>query len=232
MSAFDSHEVHVRGDEVADAFASARTDWPTTPTLRWWRFDAPVLVLGSAQPDDVVDRRAAVAAGVQVVRRASGGGAVLLAPDDAQWVDVIVPRDDPRAVDDVVAAARWLGDAWIAALVALGVAPGSLDRHDGRAVTTPWSSLVCFAGIGPGEVRLAGRKLVGISQRRSRAGTRFQVAVLHRWDPVGILALLALEPARRAEAGRALAEVATGLPTAPERLRGAFEAAVGDATAG
>ena len=42
---------------------------------------------------------------------------------------------------------------------------------------TGWCPLVCFAGVGPGEVLAGGRKLVGISQRRTRAGARFQCAV-------------------------------------------------------
>ena len=40
--------------------------------------DRPTLVLGSAQPDTDVDQRVAGALGVDVVRRRSGGGAVLL----------------------------------------------------------------------------------------------------------------------------------------------------------
>ena len=40
--------------------------------------------------------------GVAVVRRRSGGGAVLLDPGGVVWVDVVVPRHDPRWDDDVV----------------------------------------------------------------------------------------------------------------------------------
>jgi hypothetical protein len=36
------------------------------------------------------------------------------------------------------------------------------------------SDLICFAGLGPGEVTWKGRKLVGISQRRVKQGGRFQ----------------------------------------------------------
>jgi lipoate-protein ligase A len=41
-------------------------------------------------------------------------------------------------------------------------------------VCTAWCELVCFAGLGPGEVSLAGTKLVGLSQRRTRNGIRIQ----------------------------------------------------------
>jgi hypothetical protein len=49
---------------------------------------------------------------------------------------------------------------------------------------------VCFAGIGPGEVVTGDDKLVGISQRRSRAGARYQCAVHTTWSPQALVDLL------------------------------------------
>ncbi|MEO7428911.1 MAG: hypothetical protein ABIY48_05965, partial [Acidimicrobiales bacterium] len=64
--------------------------------------------------------------------------------------------------------------------------------HDGPLVRARWSDLVCFAGLGPGELTdAAGRKVLGISQRRTRAGARFQCAALGRWDPSRLVSLLA-----------------------------------------
>ena len=54
---------------------------------------------------------------------------------------------------------------------------------------------VCFAGLGPGEVTVDGRKVVGISQRRTRAWARFQCAALGRWDPAALAELLVGVPA-------------------------------------
>ena len=69
------------------------------------------------------------------------------------------PRRRPLWHDDVGRATWWLGETWATALGALGVvAP---DVHRGGIVTTPWSRLVCFAGLGPGEVTSGGRKVVG-----------------------------------------------------------------------
>lgn len=212
---------------VADALASARTDWPTRPTLTWWAIDRPTLVLGSAQPATTVDAVAAAAAGVEVVRRASGGGAVLLDPHDVVWADLVIPPGHPRWDDDVIAAARWVGDAWVEALVALGLPADTLECHHGGLVRSRWSDSVCFAGLGPGEVRMAGRKVVGISQRRTRAGARFQMAALRRWDPVGIVALLALDDEARASAIDAIAGLAAGAPVGPDALQAAFSAVLG-----
>ncbi len=62
---------------------------------RLWVLDptAPAVVLGSTQSDDAVDRDAARRAGVDVVRRRSGGGAVWVSPGDPIWIDIVVPRD-------------------------------------------------------------------------------------------------------------------------------------------
>ncbi len=63
--------------------------------------------------------------------------------------------------------------------------------HRGPQVRTTWSELVCFAGIAPGEVLLDGVKLVGLSQRRTRRGARFQCAVNRRFDGDLLIELLA-----------------------------------------
>jgi hypothetical protein len=125
---------------------------------------------------------------------------VLLTPGEVLWVDVVVAPSDPLWDADVVRAVDWLGDAWAAAVG--GVA------HHGPLVSTSWSRLVCFAGLGPGEVTVGGRKVVGISQRRTRRGARFQCAVLGRWDPDGLVGLLAPP---RPDAGE-LDDAATGVP--------------------
>jgi lipoate-protein ligase A len=158
-----------------------------------WIFDvdAPALVLGSAQPMAGVDVEACHRAGVDVVRRRSGGGAVLLEPGDASWVDLVVPRYDPLWDDDIARAAHWIGGAWAQALVAGGASGEAVTVHRGPLVRGPWSDRVCFAGIGPGEVLVEGAKLVGVSQRRTRSGGRFQCVLLQRWRPERLIGLLA-----------------------------------------
>lgn len=141
---------------------------------------APALVLGSTQPDEDVDRLAADAEGIEVVRRRSGGGAVLLVPDGQVWVDVIVPRHDPLWDDDVARATHWLGAAWASALSESGIPGGTV--HRGAMISTALSPVVCFASLGPGEVSVDGAKCVGISQRRTREAARFQCSIPFTWD--------------------------------------------------
>ncbi len=143
----------------------------------------PAVVLGSTQPEPVIDRERVGAAGLAVARRRSGGGAVLVTPDDPIWIDVWLPASHPLWSGDVARAFDWLGDAWVDALATSGVTGLSAHRH-GYVSCTRWSSLVCFGGLGTGEVVTDdGRKVVGLAQRRNRHGSWFQGACVLRWDP-------------------------------------------------
>ena len=184
---------------------------------------APALVLGSTQPESDVDDVAVEATGIDVVRRRSGGGAVLLLPERATWVDVTIGRDDTLWQDDVALAFHWLGAAWADAVRRLG-ADGQV--HLGRPVETAWSRRVCFAGLGSGEVVVDGRKLVGISQRRTRDGARFQCIVHRAWDPVPILGLLALDDRDRAAGLLALGDLGTGLDASTDQVVSALTASL------
>jgi lipoate---protein ligase len=175
------------------------------------------VVLGSAQPESTVDLEACAAAGVEVVRRRSGGGAVLVEPGSVIWVDLVVAATDPLWSADVGRSAWWVGEAWAEAL--RGVGPGDLTVWKGAMLRSAWSALVCFAGLGPGEVVDGGRrKVVGISQRRTRHGALFQCACLLRWEPELLLALLALPFDQRQAASRELAGAATGLGGEPAEV--------------
>ena len=150
--------------------------------------ERPTLALGSAQPDRDVDERVARALRVDVVRRRSGGGAVLLIPGEFLWLDLVLPADDALWLADVAQAMVWVGELWQRALAASGVAG---EVHCEGLITTPWSRQVCFAGVGTGEVMAGGSKLVGISQRRTREFARFQSMCHLRWRPELAAALVA-----------------------------------------
>jgi lipoate-protein ligase A len=161
------------------------------------------LVLGSTQDQTSIDEGRAARAGVDVVRRSTGGGAVLVAPDTQVWLDLWLPRGHDLWDDDVIEAAAWVGDSWVAALRALGA--GTLRVHRGPMIRTAWSDRLCFAGFGPGEVSVVGApsgdvrsestgpKVMGLAQRRTRAGARFHTSAPLSWDPEPILALFKAE---------------------------------------
>jgi lipoate-protein ligase A len=130
------------------------------------RADRSTLVLGSTQDVGIVDTAAMAHRGVELVRRRSGGGAVLVQPDRAVWVDTWVPRADPLWKDDVAESSAWVGRWWAESLGA-----ADLEVHRGGSIRSRWSDLICFAGVAAGEVRHRGRKVVGVAQWRGREGS-------------------------------------------------------------
>lgn len=163
------------------------------PQVWWNRLTEPALVLGSTQrAERVVDAAACAAAGIDVVRRRSGGGAVLLIPDEVVWFDVLVPTGAVAGLgNDVHAPMLWLGERLVQLLVPL--VDGDTTVKGPGMVSTPWSSLICFDGFGPGEVLVDGRKLVGISQRRTRAVSRLQCCWYRSSDLTQLVDLLATD---------------------------------------
>ena len=185
--------------EAADVF-DRQWPVPAMPTLWVVEVTREAVVLGSTQDPSVV------APGVHAVQRRSGGGAVLVEPGGLVWVDVLVPAEDPLWEADVGRAFAWLGRAWAGALGDAGVV--GAEAYDGPLVVNEWSPLVCFAGLGPGEVTVDGAKVVGLCQRRTRAGALFQCAALLDWQPRRLLDRLALPDDERRRGAEELAGVA------------------------
>jgi lipoate-protein ligase A len=163
-------------------------------------------VIGSAQSASDFDAEGLEAVGLDLVRRRSGGGAVLISPGGQVWLDVFVPSGDQLAHPDVGMSFYWLGGVFAAALanvLALPAGAGAPEVHRGRVLSTPWSKALCFAGLGAGEVSIAGRKVVGMSQRRERSGSWIHsVAVLSA--RAGDIADLLCGPAERRTAAKAV----------------------------
>jgi lipoate-protein ligase A len=171
----------------------------------------PTLVLGSTQPAELVAPVAMRDRSVELVRRRGGGGAVYLEPGNHLWLDAWIPRDDPLWSPDVSVAAEWVGQWWIAGLAGLGVHTVGFSIHAGRSVPGRLGELVCFAGRGPGEVFDGDRKVVGLSQWRSREGALFSSCAYASWEPGLLLSLLDVDEASLEELVAELTDAAVGL---------------------
>jgi lipoate-protein ligase A len=137
--------------------ASVRAGGP--PVLRFYRWSPPCLSLGRNQPArGWYDEAALRARGIEVVRRPTGGRAVLHHRELTYSVAVADGAlGGPRATYAAV------NRALVAGLRRLGVA-AALQPAAGRAAAPSLSP--CFADPAEGEVVAGGRKLVGSAQRR------------------------------------------------------------------
>lgn len=213
---------------VADAHG---TVFPTALAHEVWFIEPTdaAVVLGSAQPLSTLDLGAIARRGLGVVRRHSGGGAVVVEPGRSTWFDVWLPATDDRFERDVSRSTRWLGEVVVEALDEVGVRGVVVETAGVEPIGSDrlrrWSSLVCFAGVASGEIMVDGRKAVGISQRRTRAGARFQVMIPHRFDPLDTAALFALSGGDSGELAEVLAGAVTSVDVDPATMRNALVAA-------
>jgi lipoate-protein ligase A len=152
------------------------------PTLRFFAWDPPTVSLGYGQPlDGGVDLAAAARMGLGVVRRPTGGSAILHEGPDLELTYSVTARaGDFEGADDLLATYRWIGRALEAGLSALGapVAMVSAQPSDPRSMPA-----FCFARTGSYELEAGGLKVVGSAQRRQGAGFLQHGAVMLGADP-------------------------------------------------
>jgi lipoate---protein ligase len=206
----DVSDVSAVGD-VGDIGGFGKPGFGGSRLVRVHTVTRPAIVLGAAQQEAVIDREAAEANGIAVVRRRSGGGAVWLDAASVSWIDVTIGVTDPLWDADVGRAFWWLGELWADSLRTYDPS-ADLAVHQGALLGNEWSKLVCFAGLGPGEVSLGGHKVIGIAQKRTREGALFQCGVLHGWDPSMLLHYCALSDADRTRAYEDLEDACTTVP--------------------
>lgn len=147
---------------------------------------ATTLVLGSRQSEEIVDRNAARRTGLEIVRRRSGGGAVLVDANHSLWIDIEVGIEDARYCAEPMAMMAKVGQWWMEALRSLNCCPPDLWQFEGAMECDAGGDVICFAGRAHGELMVAESKLVGLSQRRSRDGARVQ-GQLHFEDPTDVM---------------------------------------------
>jgi lipoate-protein ligase A len=154
------------------------------PVLRLYQWQPPALSLGRFQPDDDVDAAACADRGVEVVRRPTGGRALLHGADVTYSVAFAQPAGDAGRVD---ALYEWLAGGLIAGLAGLGVT-AAVARNDGPA------GPVCFAGQQGADLRVGDRKLCGSAQMRRDGAVLQHGSVLRHRLPFDELDLVNARP--------------------------------------
>lgn len=144
-------------------FQSVRSG-ASPPTLRLYRWSAPALSIGYAQDRDRdVDRDACRARGIAVIRRFTGGRAVL--HDAEVTYSVAAPAGLPGFGTGLDAAYRMVAAGLIAGLRLLGLS-AVVPSPGPRDPSHPPRPAACFAATARHEIAVAGRKLIGSAQRR------------------------------------------------------------------
>jgi lipoate-protein ligase A len=177
---------------VDEAILTAVVEGLSPSTLRFYAWSPPCLSVGRNQPLADVDLSACRRAGVDVVRRPTGGGAILHA--DELTYSVALLQSDPRATGDVVESYRRLSEGLLAGLHCLGV---EAVQAVGQRKRTADRTAICFETPSAYEITAGGRKLVGSAQWRARGGMLQHGTLPLCGDLTRIVACLALPDAER-----------------------------------
>ncbi|HEV8633783.1 MAG TPA: hypothetical protein VG370_06035 [Chloroflexota bacterium] len=203
------------------------------PTLRFYGWRGRWLSIGMAESIADVSRDACRAGGVRILRRPSGGTAVLHVAQVA-WA-LLLPAGHPLAPGDIVDSYAQQAAITLRALETLGVAARPATPAEAKApLPDHLLALACFGGLAPHEVVVGDppRKLVGWGQVRRRGVVMHHAVVSLRFDPGALAALLATDRTRLAGAlGRRVIglDEAAGRPVTRRQLVDAVVAALAGA---
>jgi len=174
-----------------EAILDAVEDGLALPTLRYFRWSPRCLSLGAFQSaTEEVDERACARAAVEIVRRPTGGRAIL--HDCELTYSVAAPVRVLGSGSSVLASYRRISAALIAGLRKLGLA-AALAPPRRNPIPLTERSPACFDAPSDYEVLVGERKLIGSAQMR-RGGYLLQHgSLLIRFAPDPLLALLRLD---------------------------------------
>ncbi len=144
-----------------EAITDAVANGDAPPTLRFYQWEPPCLSLGKRQPLEGIDLARCAADGVDVVRRATGGWAIL--HTDEFTYSVACRADDPRVAGPILDAYRTLSAGLIAGLRLIGL---TATMRPARPEGTHNLSAACFEVPSAYEVTTGDRKLIGSAQAR------------------------------------------------------------------
>jgi lipoate-protein ligase A len=154
------------------------------------------------------------ALGVEVVRRVTGGGAVLHVAD--LTYAVAAPPGTPGLPDDLAGSYAWIRARLLEGLQAAGFAARAARARAGAERLE-----LCFAGATGFEVELDGQKLIGSAQRRTAHGFLQHGSIRIADDTALYRALCGGSPAPAPPAG-------LDAGTLAEALVASFAAALGE----
>jgi len=177
---------------IDEAMLIALTEGASPPTIRFYAWAPPCLSLGRNQPVTDADLPACWAAGVDLVRRPTGGRAIL--HTDELTYSVTLLHNDPRAAGGVIESYRRLSEGLLAGLRRLGV---EAVQARGQRRPAPDLTAICFETPADYEITAGGRKLVGSAQWRSRGSVLQHGTLPLRGDLTRIVYYLSMPDGER-----------------------------------
>lgn len=173
------------------------------PALRLYGWAPAAVSLGRAQGRSVVDLDVAREFGVDVVPRATGGGAILHESTEVTYA-VVLPLD--RVPRDLPSSFAYLASGVVEALRALGLRP-DVSSAGARA-----DEALCYLRHQGTNVFVGGRKISGGAQRRTATAVLQHGTVIVERDAERMARLFRADPAEVARRVTSLADEGVRVP--------------------
>lgn len=160
-----------RGDwnmAIDEATLEAMGRSEVLPTLRLYGWKPACLSIGYAQPFSDVDNEQLESHGWEIVRRVTGGRAILHI--DELTYAVTGPQDEPRLAGGVLESYRRLSQALLAAIQKLGLPAEAFPQPQSPGANNRPNKPVCFEVPSNYEITVHGKKLIGSAQARKKDG--------------------------------------------------------------
>jgi len=167
-----------RNMALDEAILETTASGAVLPTLRLYDWRPPCLSIGHAQNAREVDQDRLAALGWDLVRRPTGGRALLHI--DELTYSVAAPADHPLVRGGVLPSYRRLSEGLLAGLGLLGLR--AEVQPEAALSTEAKANPVCFEVPSAYEITVEGRKLVGSAQVRRRGGVLQHGSVPLRGD--------------------------------------------------
>jgi len=180
------------------------------PTLRLYAWTPACLSLGHAQPFADVDMPRLKQHGWEVVRRLTGGRAIL--HTDELTYSVIAPSNEPQVDGSVLESYNRLAQALLLAVKSLEI---PVEIKEGKASENATPNPICFEVPSTYEITVNGKKLIGSAQARKKEGVLQHGSLPLTGDLTRICQALKFEnESARIIAGQRLLERATTIESA------------------
>ena len=196
---------------VDESIAEAAAAGDVPPTLRFYRWLIPTVSLGRFQKIADVNETRIAAQGYDLVRRSTGGRAILHV--DELTYSVAGPIAEPHMAGGVMDAYLRFSNALLSGLMTLGL---NAEKAGARARAGRELSPACFEMPSAYEITAAGRKLMGSAQSRRKGYVLQHGSLPLCGDVARLVALLALPCAAKERLRQQLRQQAVTLAEALE----------------
>lgn len=148
---------------IDEAISESVAAGESQPALRFYGWQPACLSLGLAQEWDVADWQSCTQQGWGIIRRPTGGRAILHI--DELTYTVAAPDHEPRVQGGVIESYQRLSEALAAGLRLLGLDPArARPYYQDKGEAGP----ACFDGPSHYEITIGQRKLIGSAQMRKK----------------------------------------------------------------